>query len=173
MRAYARFDIDAKVASGDIAAFNKLGRDDQYHMLRALLAERFRLRAHTEQRELAVYDIVIAKGGPKLKQPTAEEADQSHTWSRERGKIETVNRTLESLTWVLTGELGRPVLDKTGLTAKYDWTLNYTPDSAAADQAGGPSVFAALEEQLGLKLQPAKEPMDVLVIDAIDHPAAN
>jgi uncharacterized protein (TIGR03435 family) len=81
---------------------------------------------------------------------------------------------LTSLPWILNSEVGRPVVDKTGLTGKYDFTLDYVPVAkAATDDSGGPSIFTALQEQLGLKLEPAKAPMDVLVIDAVERPAAN
>jgi len=170
-----RWNIDAKVAGEEAAAYRKLSRDDRNRMLRPLLADRFRLKAHMEQREMPVYDLVIAKGGSKLRQSTASDsAKPSGMVMREAGKIEGAGTQLTSLPWILNGEAGRPVVDKTGLTGKYDFTLEYVPASkAATDETGGPSIFTAVEEQLGLKLEPAKEPMDVLVIDSIAQPAAN
>jgi len=128
-----------------------------------------------EKREMPVYDLVIAKGGSKLKEATADEgAKGSRMMGGGGGKIEAVGAQLTSLPWMLNAEVGRPVVDKTGLTGKYDFKLEYVPAArAAADETGGPSIFTALQEQLGLKLEPAKEPMDVLVIDSIEQPAEN
>lgn len=170
-----RYNIDAKVAAEDVAAFQKLKRGEHNAMLQPLLAERFHLKAHIEQREMPVYDLVVDKGGSKLKDATADDASKgAHMTMDGSGNVDAANALLTGLPGILYNEVGRPVVDKTGLTGKYDFTLKYVPASkAAADETGGPSIFTALEEQLGLKLEPAKEPMDVLVIDSIDKPAAN
>lgn len=168
------WNIDAKVAGEGVGALGKLSREDRNRMLQALLADRFHLKAHTEKRQMPVYDLVVAKGGPKLKEATAEEASKSMLRGAVPGKIECVSMPLSSLPVFLNRELGRPTMDKTGLTGKYDFTLQFVPASkAATDETGGPSIFTAVEEQLGLKLEPAKETMDVLVIDSIEQPAAN
>jgi len=167
------YDIDAKVAGEDVAAYGKLRLDDKKRMLQPLLANRFHLKAHIEQREIPIYQLVLAKGGPKLKEATADEAGKAAIISRQ-GKIECNSMPLTSLPWILNSEAGRPVVDKTGLTGKYDFTLDYVPVAkAATDDSGGPSIFTALQEQLGLKLEPAKAPMDVLVIDSVERPTAN
>ena len=169
-----QYDIDAKVSGDEVAAYGKLPAKDKNRMLQSLLAERFQLKAHMETREMPAYDLVVAKGGPKLKEATADEAEKAWAVDRGGGKIESVSMPLGSLPSFLNAEVGRPVVDKTGLTGKYDFTLDYVPATrAAADESGGPSVFTALEEQLGLKLQPAKEPMEVVVIDHIERPTAN
>jgi uncharacterized protein (TIGR03435 family) len=90
-----------------------------------------------------------------------------------QGRIEAISRPVVSLLPLLNDQAGRPVVDKTGLTGSYDFTLQYTAAIGAGPDATGPSVFTALEEQLGLKLEPAKESIDVLVIDSIDKPAEN
>ena len=168
------WNMDAKVAGEDVAAFGKLSPGNRNRMLQALLADRFHLRAHIEKREMPVYHLVVAKGGPKLKQATAEEESKSMLRGAVPGKIECVAMPLSTLPVFLNRELGRPTVDKTGLTGKYDFTLQFVPASrAATDETGGASIFTAIEEQLGLKLEPAKEPMDVLVIDSIEQPAAN
>ena len=168
------WNMDAKVAGEDVAAFGRLSPGDRNRMLQALLADRFHLKAHIEKREMPVYDLVVAKGGPKLKEATAEEASKSMLRGAVPGKIECVSMPLSTLPVFLNRELGRPTVDKTGLTGKYDFTLQFVPASkAATDETGGPSIFTAVEEELGLKLEPAKEPMDVLVIDSIEQPAAN
>lgn len=169
-----RWDIDAKVSGEDAAAFSKLAWQDKYRMLRPVFEERFHLKGHIEKREIAVYDLVVAKGGPKLKQAAPDEAPKSYMRMQDEGKIDSVSMPLTAMLPMLNTEAGRPVVDKTDLTGKYDFILDYMPAAkAATDETGGPSIFTAVEEQLGLKLEPAKEPMDVLVIDSIEQPAAN
>jgi uncharacterized protein (TIGR03435 family) len=169
-----RWNIDAKVAAEDVAAYGKLSREDRDRMLQPLLAERFHLKAHMERREMPVYEAVIAKGGPKLKEATQEDIKKSRIFFGDKGKIECTGLALSSVLSMLNSEVGRNVVDKTGLTGKYDITLEYVPVArAASDETGGPSVFTAVEEQLGLKLIPGKAPMDVLVIDSVEQPAAN
>ena len=174
MKSGGLWNIDAKVAGEDVAAYGKLSPDDQNRMLRTLLADRFHLKAHMEKREMPAYDLVVAKGGPKLREAMAGKDANANLVGGPGGKIEGVGTHLTSLPSLLNREVGRPVVDKTGLTGKYDFTLEYVPAAkAATDETGGPSIFTAVEEQLGLKLEPAKEPMDVLVIDSIEQPAAN
>jgi uncharacterized protein (TIGR03435 family) len=169
-----RWNIEAKVAAEDVAAYGKLSREDRDRMLQPLLAERFHLKAHMERREMPVYEAVIAKGGPKLKDATEEDIKKSRISWGDKGKIECTGVALSPVLSMLNSEVGRNVVDKTGLTGKYDITLEYVPVArAASDETGGPSVFTAVEEQLGLKLVPGKAPMDVLVIDSVEQPAAN
>ena len=173
-RSGSGWNIDAKVAGEDAVAFGRLGKEDRSRMVQKLLADRFHLKAHLEKREMPVYDLVVAKGGPKLKEATADEASKSMLRGAVPGKIECVSMPLSTLPVFLNRELGKPTVDKTGLKGNYDFTLEFVPASkATTDEIGGPSIFTAVEEQLGLKLEPAKEPMDVLVIDSIEQPAAN
>lgn len=168
------YEIDAKVAGNDVGAYSDLNDEARSRMLQPLLADRCHLKVHIEQREMPVYELVVAKGGPKLKDATPLESGGGHLTTNAHGKIDAANATLAELPGLLNHEVGRPVLDKTGLTGKYTFTLNYLPVSkAATDETGGLSIFTAIEEQLGLKLQPAKAPMDVLIIDSIDQPTAN
>jgi uncharacterized protein (TIGR03435 family) len=169
-----KWNIDAKVSGQDAAVFTKLNWQDKYRMLRPLLEERFALKAHMEKREIPVYDLVVAKSGSKLKMAAAEEAAKSYMRSQDEGKIDSVSMSLTAMLPMLNSEVGRPVVDKTGLTGKYDFTLDFMPTAkAGAEEMGRPSIFTAIEEQLGLKLEPTKEPMDVLVIDSIEQPTAN
>ena len=169
-----RWEIDAKVSGEDATTFGKLAFQDRCRMLRPILEERFHLKAHIERRDVAVYDLVVAKGGSKLKVATPDEESKGHVGSRAEGKIESVSWAITGMLSMLNTEVGRPVVDKTGLTGKYDFMLEFVPAAkAAADETGGASIFTAIQEQLGLKLEPAKEPMDVLVIDAIEQPAGN
>jgi len=170
----SRWNLDAKVAAEDVSVYSALSRKEKDWMLQPLLADQFHLRVHTEQRGVSVFNLTVAKGGPKLKQATADETAKANLGVRQQGKIEGVGTTLTGLPWLLNSEVGRPVVDKTGLTGTYDFTLEFVPASkTATDETGGPSIFTAIEEQLGLKLEPAKEPMDVLVIDSIEQPTAN
>ena len=168
------WNIDAKVASEDAASYAALKPSEKFYMMRSVLTDRFHMKAHMERREIPVYDLVIAKGGPKLKQATPQDAAKGHLWMRTPGDLEAVDTAIVSLPIMLNAEVGRAIVDKTGLTGRYDFTLKYLAASgAAADDTGGPSIFTAIQEQLGLKLQPAKAPMDVLVIDSIERPSDN
>jgi uncharacterized protein (TIGR03435 family) len=167
------YSIEARVSGEQTAAYAKLSRDDKFGMLQQVLAERFQMKAHMETREIAAYDLVIANGGQKLKQPQPNEPVSS-SFSAAGGNVKWTNAALTNLKFLLGKEVGKPVIDKTGLTGKYDFTLEFTPAArAATDETGRPSVFTAVVEPLGLKLVPAKEAADVLVVDSIEQPAAN
>lgn len=167
------YNIDAKVGGEDVVSFGKLNVAQRNQMLQAMLQDRFKLRAHTESRELPVYDLVVAKGGPKLKAATPDEVAKPMLWRRNRGEIDSTAMALSSLPSMLAGELDRPVVNHTGLTGKYDYTLQFTPAMGAAPDSLAPSIFTAMEEELGLKLVPSKAPLDVLVIDRVERPDAN
>jgi uncharacterized protein (TIGR03435 family) len=167
------YAIEARVGGEDAAAYSKLSQDEQFRMLQQVLAERFQMKAHMEPREMPAYDLVVAKGGAKLKGPGPNESGATQ-WGASDGDVHWTGAPLTNLVWVLSNETGRPVVDKTGLTGRYSFTLEFAPSArAATDESGRPSVFTALEEQIGLKLVPSKEPVDVLVIDSIEPPAAN
>ena len=164
-----RFDIQAKVDPGGPDKPVRTDTDAKRKMVQALLAERFNLKLHDETRMLPAYDLVIAKGGSKLE------------ISKANGKSIGAGRnhlTVEGLTMPLIAEqlsqvAGRVVVDKTGLTDRYDVKLVWAADDAPAGESSAPSLFTAVQEQLGLKLESAKEPVPVLVIDHIDLPSAN
>lgn len=147
-------------------------------MVRKLLSERFGLVVHTEQREIAVYALTVAKGGAKLAASKGDPNGQQQGNERENGgqvTMETENYPMKGLAGELTYFLDRPVLDKTGLTGRYDFTLRWTSDETKApvDGSAPPSVFTAVQEQLGLKLEPVKAMADVLVVDKVERPGAN
>jgi uncharacterized protein (TIGR03435 family) len=168
-----RFDIQATADTGQGDRFKGLtgeqDRDLKRRMVQALLVDRFQLKLHQETRTLPAYDLVLAKGGSKL-QP-----------SKSNGKSIGVGRTHfngEGLTMTGIAEelsliAGRVVVDKTNLAGRYDLKLDWTADDAPATDNSGPSLFTAIQEQLGLKLEPAKEPLPVLVIDNVAQPTAN
>jgi len=168
------WEVHAKVAGEDAAAFYKLSRHDRDLMVRALLEDHLHLKAHLEKREMPVYDLVVAKGGPKMKESTPEENDKTKMASGRGGEINAIAVTMDGLPWMLGEITGRPVVNKTGLTTAYDFTVRYLPGTqVAADETDRTSIFTALEEQLGLKLVPARGMAEVLVIDSVDQPAAN
>ncbi|MDE3194727.1 MAG: TIGR03435 family protein [Acidobacteriota bacterium] len=146
------------------------------HMLQSLLADRFALKTHRETRELAVYALVVDKHGPLLKASTGEDRCSAHIGPLRPGdrayRYQLENCTLEPLTNVLQSD--RPVIDKTGLTGRYDITIFATPPYKMRDSSVPGDI--ALEDairQLGLKLEARKEPVEVLVVDRIEKPTAN
>ena len=168
------WNIDAKVAGEDATAFAALKASDKYRMMRAVLADRFHMKAHMEKREIPVYELVVAKGGPKLKQAAADDAAKEHVSMRAPGDLEAVHGVISYLPIMLNTEVGRAIVDRTALTGHYNFTLKYVPTSkTVTDETGGSSIFTAIQEQLGLRLQPSKAPMDVLVIDSIERPTTN
>jgi uncharacterized protein (TIGR03435 family) len=188
----SRFDIEAKVAPEDAPKLKGLSFAQRKTMLVQLLVDRFGLKYHRETRDLPIYELVIAKGGVKMQE--AKEQDPANTRHLMMfggpGEIDSTAMKVENLAHTLSGQLGRTVEDKTGLKDNYDFTLKWTPDAAAAniaragdaapapsadaaDSSTVPSLFTALEEQLGLKLESAKGPEAVIVIDHIEQPSAN
>jgi uncharacterized protein (TIGR03435 family) len=155
-------------------------RDDQWNArVRALLADRFGLVVHKEAKEQPVYLLTVAKNGPKLTVVTTP-GDRQGT-SGGRGRSQGYAATMAMLANTLSNATGRPVIDKTGLTGKYDYILEWAPDGGAAPgpdaaqpvDSPGPTIFTALQEQLGLKLESSKGPVENVVIDHVDHPSAN
>jgi bla regulator protein BlaR1 len=185
--ATARFDIEAKVAGSDVAAFHMLKFDQVREMLRPILADRFNLSAHSETKLLPVYDLVIAKGGPKFKEGKPDAAHPDGMLDRGGNHIAMQGLPMGSLRFALMRQLGRTVEDETGLTATYDlklvWTSDdgalATPISQAAQQAEEPteadglSIFTAIQEQLGLRLVSAKGPVECIIVDRVELPTKN
>jgi uncharacterized protein (TIGR03435 family) len=156
-------------------------------MLQAMLANRCQLKMRREVKELPVYDLVIARGGLKMKEAAPDEAELSYlkTYAMysDAGQSEGVTMTMTThagtalaLAQNLPRYAGRIIVDKTGLGDKrFDFELKWSSDpDAPADKGGtGPAIFKALEEQLGLKLEPAKEPVDTFVVEQMERPTAN
>jgi uncharacterized protein (TIGR03435 family) len=169
------YDIEAKIAEADGPAFRKLLPMQRNPMLQTILATRFHLVCHFETRTLPVYALVVTKSGPKLKpvQPAILPDGRKDPGGikMSRNEITATGASMPPLLHVLQMQLGRPVVDRTGLTGNYDFTLNWTPSTADAES--GPSIFTALQEQLGLKLQPVKAPIPILVVDHIERPSEN
>jgi uncharacterized protein (TIGR03435 family) len=160
-------------------------RPEQMAMLRTLLADRFKLTFHREQKEFSLYTLNVAKGGPKLKPSTAPADDPAKLISTvypQRILLPAHNATMgEFASLMQRAILDRPVVDKTGLTAKYDFDLEWAPDNSqfggevAAATADAPSApfFTAIQQQLGLKLEATKGPIAALVVDKVERPSAD
>jgi uncharacterized protein (TIGR03435 family) len=178
-----RFDIEAKTDAATEDQLRTLGRDQRrletQAMFQQMLVDRFKLSVHWETRELPVYALVVAKNGPNLHE--AKEADGGSHISAGTGQFTSQGTTMtemaQTLTQELSRELGRVVVDKTGIAGRYDVALKWTPETGMAPTESatdsGPSIFTAIQEQLGLKLESAKGPVQVLVIDHVEMPSEN
>jgi uncharacterized protein (TIGR03435 family) len=204
------FDIDAKMDSSVADALAKLSPEDRnrarQHMLQLLLEDRFHLTIHRDTKDLPVYTLVIAKNGPKLQESKPGDTPITAPKSPNSGEAMQISKgsiqmnfsgdgmrhisgpaiSTAGLATMLSAQLGRPVFDKTGLTGKYDVTLQWAPDqtpsspvmssgmaSSAATDLGGASIFTAIQEQLGLKLEAGKGPVETIVIDHVEKPSGN
>jgi uncharacterized protein (TIGR03435 family) len=152
----ASYDIEAKAPAGT-------SHEDLRRMFQNLLSERFHLALHREQRMMPVYNLV-AKDGMKLK-PAATADGHGGTSSR-GGHVTGTSVSMADIAYRFSRELNRPVFDQTGVSGKFDFTLDYAREG---HDDPGPSLFTAVQEQLGLKLESVKAPLDVLVIDHADR----
>jgi uncharacterized protein (TIGR03435 family) len=185
-----RFDITAKVPEGATS-------EDIHSMLRDLLATRFKMAIHRESKELPVYALLIAKNGPKIKPASTGSTDEEQLAvmkaaegrdgfpvlslqapaliieSRNgRGRITAKEQSIAKLADLLSGQVGRPVIDRTGLAGNYSFVVYFTPENA--DAGSDPFIFLALQEQLGLKLEARKGAVEMLVVDHAERvPTAN
>jgi uncharacterized protein (TIGR03435 family) len=192
------FDVQAKVSESDVASLRKMTRDERKAMLRSVLKERFGLTLHCEKKKLSIYELVVAKGGPKLTthpRIPAPQNRESNVSGHDTGSMDIspdefkgIDISMTVLTQQLQSVVQETVLDKTGLSDHYDFDLRWTLDneattSAQLDHSGeqqasakadsAPSLFAALEGQLGLKLQRGRDPVETLVIDGAQLPKQN
>jgi len=157
-----RYELDARPAS-------PTGRDAMLVMLQSLLAERFQLKLHRESKEGSVYNLVIAKNGPRLQ----EEADKTKIGAMSTGRgMLRGSLTLAAFTRALSAIASRPVIDRTGLTGAFKVDLRWSADDSP-DAPSGPSLSTAIQEQLGLKLESAKGAVEILVIDRVEKPSPN
>ncbi|HEY1744811.1 MAG TPA: TIGR03435 family protein [Granulicella sp.] len=182
-----RFDIHAKVVEPDLELLKKLTPKQAEGMLQAILVDRFQLKVHTETKTLPVYEMVVVKDGPKFKASAPEGSPEDKSPNDVARGAMTVQSTVQnteltghaiplaSFANMLTDQLHRTVIDKTGLTGQYDLLLKWTSDdtSDASSDSSTPSIFTALQEQLGLKLQSSKGPVDTLVVDRVEMPSEN
>jgi uncharacterized protein (TIGR03435 family) len=183
-----RYDIEAK-PDGMIAERLQTLTPEQWNsvqnqMIIALLADRLKLKVHRETKELPIFALVVSKGGPKLQEAKAGDmypkglkgADGqglgAGSTSIGNGRLIAQGISMGRLAEQLTDKLEHIVQNHTGLTGVYDFTLRYSDDDASANSVA-PSIFTAIQEQLGLKLESTKAPVSVLVIDHVERPSAN
>ena len=173
----ARYDVEAKADK----AYNL---DDLHTMFQNLLADRFNLKFHTETKEGNVYSLTVEKAGLKMKPNTSEQDFLIPIQFGNDGSSVGKRVPMPYLCWWLGQQLRfdeRPVVDNTGLTGNFDFTLTFAPqlppdvprENLPPDAQDRPSIFEALKQQLGLRLQPEKGPVPYLVIDRIERPSPN
>jgi uncharacterized protein (TIGR03435 family) len=168
-----RYVLTVEMDLEKLEAFKSLPMEEQLRqqrlMMQAVVADRYQLKAHHETREMPVYELVVVSGGPKLREKVSEGRPgasffQPRYWWGNYG-------TMEDLAGKLAGPTGGVVIDKTGLGTKtFRYYLKWASDRQSGTAGGAPSIFTALEEQLGLKLVAATDPVEVLVIDHIEKP---
>ena len=168
-----RFDLQAKTDAATDAAMRAMSGDDAHalkrRLVQALLRDRFALKTHSDTQTLNALDLLV-DGKAKLVESTAS----GKKWDLRRSSLHGYGLTMDILAEQLGRIAGKVVVDRTGLEGHYDVTLEWTPDDgSAAANPNAPGFFRAVPEQLGLKLVPAKEPLDVLVVDAVAQPSAN
>lgn len=175
-----RYDISAK-AEDPLSTPPDERKPRLEGRMRSLLTERFKLAAHESTKDVPIYELVVGKNGKKLK---PSDQSSASSMSLHRGILIAHSLTIPLLAANLSNQVGRTVEDKTGLAGTYDFTLRWTPDQNHSPMMGNsdiktddsetaPSLFTAVQEQLGLKLQPAKGPVPVLVIDHVEKPSEN
>ncbi|HZQ54385.1 MAG TPA: M56 family metallopeptidase [Bryobacteraceae bacterium] len=176
-----KFDLDAQ-PDGEGQPNDKQWK----RMVQKLLADRFQLKFHHEQRELPVYALVVAKSGPKLTKSQGDPNGLPGLFFTGLGRLTCSNANMNDFASVMeNGVLDRPVVNRTGLEGRYDFLLKWTPDETQFQDLGmkvpppsnapdaPPNLFTAMQDELGLKLEPTKASVDVLVIDHLEKPSAN
>ena len=170
--AHDRFDI---TGVPDIAGSPDL---KQYQMMvQKLLKDRFHFRFRREERRLPVYSITVARSGAKIVKSAGDPngvPDQTGYGKGNTQVMKFTNNSMSDLALGMQSFLDKPVIDNTGLKGRYDFTLTWTPElTAESDSASAPGVFTAFQDQLGLKLQPTKEPIEALVVEHLERPSEN
>jgi len=202
-----KYEIEAKMDSATADGLRTLNEDQggivRGRMMQALLEDRFKLTLHHETKELPLYSLVVAKNGPKLQEakpgdtypngikgPDGHAVVGGHLMRVGRGQLTGQSLPIKELARLLSQQLGRTVVDNTGLAGNYDFTLQWTPEenqgptfkgpegsqgigSASSPDPSGPSIYTAIQEQLGLKLESQKGPVEILVIDHVEKPSEN
>ena len=174
----ARYDIEAK-------GQGNLSEEELVSMLRGLLEDRFKLTYHKLTKEGPVYALVPARGGIKLKEsdagpcaaldPDKRDPVVCDSYFTRRNQIDAKRITMQNFAIAIATQMDRPVIDETGFTKRFDAHLEFEPTEVTADAAGtaGQSIFTAIQEQLGLKLEAQKGPVEYFVIDHIEKPGEN
>jgi len=191
-----KFDIQAKAGGAADQELKGLSGDQRsalkHRLLQALLTDRFKLAVHRETKALPGYALLIAKNGPKLQEANGVEGVEGQWGGNAQGRLSFRKSSMATLAEFLSDTLGCTVVDHTGLKGDYNFKFRWTSVATGADTAAGPemgqppaannpnmldasgtSIFTAIQEQLGLKLEPAENPAEVLVIDRIERPSLN
>jgi bla regulator protein blaR1 len=191
--AQKEFDISARIGSDEVRHLQMMTKEqaiaERQTMLQSLLADRFHLEAHHETKDGPSYSLVLAKNGPKFHEgPPAPSSGSSALTGPPvvmgNGLLKFNGAPMSTLARLISQVIGRPVLDHTGLPGKYEFTLKWTPDEfdlpATAEQPdstspepAGTSIFTVIQDQLGLKLESTKSPVDILVVDHIEPATPN
>jgi uncharacterized protein (TIGR03435 family) len=180
----SKFDLEAKMDDADVSAYRNLTLEQRHQMLQALLADRFKLVIHHQHKEFPSYALVIAKNGPKLQAATAEQTMPYDikgitglVTQSQRGLLAVQGFSMEGLASLLSDcdDVGRKVVDKTGVMGSYTFALRWSPTdtSITASETSGPSIFTAIQEELGLKLEPSRTMLDTIVVDHAEKPSEN
>ncbi|MFZ0744055.1 MAG: TIGR03435 family protein [Terracidiphilus sp.] len=190
----ARFDVEAKVVGTEAESLQKFDWQQRQHiftlMLRSLLADRFKLVVHKRPIEVPIFELVIAKNGPKLKEAQSKDPTypNGQIMNPARGQMKGRGASLDWFAAILSTHVQREVVNRSGLTGRYDFTLQWQPEEGSISDLSdsgtpqepqpqsddlGPSIFTAIQEQLGLRLISAKGPGEAIVIDHVERPSEN
>jgi uncharacterized protein (TIGR03435 family) len=167
--------VRGKILDATAEQIKALTMEQRRAMLAAVLAERFGLKTHWMTRDKPEYELVVARSGNRLKESTAKQQSSGLNMDA----LDATRISTNDLAKNLGARLEKPVLNKTGLTGRYDIHLKWSVEGQTVDgetvQDGGtaPSMFTAVKETLGLELKPAHGPVQVLVVDAAEEPMAN
>jgi uncharacterized protein (TIGR03435 family) len=142
-------------------------------MGQTMLADRFKLEFHRETRDLTAYELVVGKGGTKLRELGPNPGENVRVQWKHGTEFSAKQMPMSQLVEILTQVSHSPVVDRTGITGIFDITLEWAPESAAVADDSRPSLQAAVQEQLGLKLEGKKLPMEVLVVDRAERASEN
>ena len=186
-----RYDIIAKPPPAEGPTDPRQMTNDQRETLqrqmrervRNLLADRFQLTIHKETKDIPIYALVLGKNGSKI-QPSKEQQGPRHGMQVRRGQMNAEGATLQMLANALSNITGRPVIDRTGLKGNFDFKFEWTPENGALTPGApgepgsqvdlsGPTIFTAVQDQLGLKLESEKGPVEMIVIDRLEKASAN
>lgn len=158
-----RYDVIAKIPPG-------ASKEQIMLMLQSMLEERFKLIAHRETKELPIYTLVTAKSGPKFR-PVPDDGSAPKIDSEDGHQIRAHHISMDQLAAALQGSIGDKVVNATDLPGSFDLTLDFNVDENQSSD--GPTIFEAVQRQLGLKLETGKGPVEVVVIDHVEKPSAN
>jgi uncharacterized protein (TIGR03435 family) len=181
-----RYHIEAKVDEDNLTEYQRYTLDQRRVMIQGLLEDRFKLKTHFETKELPIYLLKVSSRGPKFSESastsegSAKDIDCLATGSSRVGYLPIQHCSMSGLARILTQIIGYQVTNQTGLTGQYDFELTWSPDTSMnpvdhdQDKATeGPPIFTAIQNELGLKLQLSKGPVDILVVDHIEMPSPN